>query len=103
MKKMRGITLIALIVTVIILLILAGISINLIGGSNGISSRASSSVDKNNMETAKEQVTFKISEYQSDYYDGKYVSREIGQEVQAGDWIYEKCNYFAQRQRRGRF
>ena len=42
-RKMRGITLIALVVTIIVLLILAGVSIQLIGGSNGILNRASRS------------------------------------------------------------
>lgn len=40
MKKQRGITLIALIITIIILLILAGVSINLVLGNNGILSNA---------------------------------------------------------------
>ena len=36
MKKENGITIVALVVTIIILIILAGISINLILGDNGI-------------------------------------------------------------------
>ncbi len=35
-KKERGITLVALVVTVVVLLILAGVSISLILGNNGI-------------------------------------------------------------------
>lgn len=56
-QKNYGITLISLIVTIIILLILAGISIGLISGSDGILGRATASVDKTNIEVAKEQVT----------------------------------------------
>ena len=36
MKKQTGITLIALVITIIILIILAGVSINLVVGDNGI-------------------------------------------------------------------
>lgn len=38
--KQRGITLIALVVTIVVLLILAGVSINALFGNNGIISRA---------------------------------------------------------------
>ena len=39
-KQERGITLVALVVTIVVLLILAGISLNLVLGQNGIISRA---------------------------------------------------------------
>ena len=35
-RKMKGITLVALVVTVVVLLILAGVSLNLVLGENGI-------------------------------------------------------------------
>lgn len=40
MSKNRGITLISLVVTIIILIILAGVSINLVLGENGIIKKA---------------------------------------------------------------
>ena len=40
MNKNRGITLVALVVTIIVLLILAGISISMLTGQNGIIKRA---------------------------------------------------------------
>ena len=39
-KQVKGITLIALVVTIIVLLILAGVALNLTIGQNGIISRA---------------------------------------------------------------
>ena len=39
-KEMKGITLVALVVTIVILLILAGVSINLVLGNNGIIAKA---------------------------------------------------------------
>lgn len=44
-KKTRGITLIALVVTIIVLLILAGVAINLSIGNNGIFKRAQNATD----------------------------------------------------------
>ena len=40
MRKNKGITLVALVVTIVVLLILAGVSINLVLGNNGIIARA---------------------------------------------------------------
>lgn len=55
MKDTRGITLIALIVTIIILLILAGVSLNMIMGENGILKRAAKVADDYAEATQKEQ------------------------------------------------
>ena len=46
MKKNKGITLVALVVTIVVLLILAGVSINLVLGNNGIIARAKSAETK---------------------------------------------------------
>lgn len=51
MKNRRGITLVALVITMIVLIILAGISINLILGENGILKRAK--IAKEEYEDAK--------------------------------------------------
>ena len=53
MKNDKGITLVALVVTIIVLIILAGISINLVLGDNGIITIAKKS--KENTELAKIQ------------------------------------------------
>ena len=52
MKKCRGITLIALVITIIVLLILAGVSLSLIAGENGILKRATGAVSQNRKATA---------------------------------------------------
>ncbi len=46
MKKNKGITLVALVVTIVVLLILAGVSINLVLGNNGIIAKAKSAETK---------------------------------------------------------
>ena len=47
-RKVKGITLIALVVTVIVLLILAGVAINLTVGDNGLFKRAQNAADAGN-------------------------------------------------------
>ena len=56
MKKQNGITLIALVITIIVLLILAGISINAVIGENGIATKAKQARDKTREAQLKEQI-----------------------------------------------
>ena len=62
MKKSQGITLIALVITIIILLIIAGISIGVLSGNNGLLSRAKMSKTITQIANAKEEVNLAISE-----------------------------------------
>ena len=55
-NKSRGITLIALVVTIIILLILAGISISMLTGQNGILNRAQEAKEKTQVANEKEAI-----------------------------------------------
>ena len=68
MKKQNGITLIALVITIIVLLILAGVSISMISGDDGIISRASSASEKTNQATTEE---IEKLEDTKDYIDQK--------------------------------
>ncbi len=56
MRKNKGITLIALVITIIVLLILAGVSIATLLGENGILNQATKAVEKTNSATEKEKV-----------------------------------------------
>ncbi len=62
MKEKKGITLIALVITIIVLLILAGVSISAIQGEDGIISSAQESVDKNKNEGIKEQIKLELND-----------------------------------------
>ena len=66
MKSKRGITLIALVVTIVVLLILAGVSISMLSGENGIITQAENSSIKNDNGTVLESLRLKISEYIAD-------------------------------------
>ena len=58
----KGITLIALVITIIVLLILAGISISMLTGENGILNRASEAKEKTVV--AQEEKTQKLQGYE---------------------------------------
>lgn len=59
-KKDKGITLIALVVTIVVLLILAGVSIKMLGGENGIITQASDAKDKTEQARVEELVSVAI-------------------------------------------
>lgn len=67
-KRDKGITLISLVVTIIVLIILAGIGINLILGYNGIVKKAQTAASDTKKETAKEVMNLKITTAQIDSY-----------------------------------
>ena len=72
MKNKRGITLIALIITIIILLILAGVSLNAIVGENGILTQAQKASKNTNYASEKEAIEFVVSDVKTDLLvDGK--------------------------------
>ena len=54
--KQNGITLIALVITIIVLLILAGVSIATLTGDNGILTRASDAKEQTEIAEIKEQI-----------------------------------------------
>jgi len=63
MKKENGITLIALVITIIVLIILAGVSINLVLGDNGIITKAKWAKKTYGEEAVREKVTLILGEY----------------------------------------
>ena len=67
-SKNKGITLIALVVTIIVLLILAGISINMLTGQNGILNRAAEAKNATGEAQNKEELEMAISSLGMDYY-----------------------------------
>ena len=57
----KGITLIALVITIIVLLILAGVSIAMLTGQNGILTQSSNSKDKTNAAEVAERVNMELN------------------------------------------
>ena len=72
-KKTKGITLVALVVTIIVLLILAGVAINFTIGEDGIFKRAQNAVDLYSEAAAKEKLEIMYAGY---LIDGGYKDTE---------------------------
>ena len=64
LKEKRGITLVALVVTIVVLLILAGVSLNLVLGNEGILTRSKESKTKTEIAEVKEKAQLDITEIQ---------------------------------------
>ena len=77
MKNQKGITLVALVITIIVLLILAGVSISLVVGNNGVLTQASGAVKTNEKATARQEVQMAAADSsveKKDYFTTTYFS-----------------------------
>ena len=79
LKERKGITLIALVITIIVLLILAGVSIAMLTGENGILTRAKSEKTRTENASAEEKVKLAIMGVIAD--DGQITVAELKTEV----------------------
>lgn len=66
MRNQKGITLIALVITIIVLLILAGVSIAMLTGQNGILTRANDSKDETTYAEIEERMGMAIQSVYAD-------------------------------------
>ena len=73
-NEKRGITLIALVVTIIVLLILAGISISMLTGQNGVLNRAKGAKEEYSNSTEKEQLQLSYN---------SAITRKLGESITA--------------------
>ena len=81
----RGITLIALVVTIIVLLILAGVSLNAIVGDNGIITNAQRAKEKHIYASEREFLEQKIVYYQAREINKSEMSKLIGRKLSKKD------------------
>ena len=77
LKREKGITLIALVVTIVVLLILAGISISMLTGENGIVKRATESKLETRAATVEERKNLWKIEQKSDDYVGESTAQRL--------------------------
>lgn len=69
MKEQKGITLIALVITIIVLLILAGVSIAMLTGENGILKKATTAKEASQVAEVVEAVKLGVAEIKADELD----------------------------------
>ena len=67
-NKNKGVTLVALVVTIIILLILAGVTINMLLGENGIIKQATKSINETKKASLQEEIELTLASWYTDYY-----------------------------------
>ena len=81
-KENKGITLIALVITIIVLLILAGVTVVTLTGDNGLLQKAQNAGEQSKTAEAEEQIKLLYAEYQiSKYAEGN---------MSAGDYLKEQ-------------
>ena len=71
MKQQKGITLIALVITIIVLLILAGVTIAMLSGNNSAPQKATEAAQKDAIASAKDEIQERLLKY----YDTTYVNK----------------------------
>ena len=88
MRNQRGITLIALVITIIVLLILAGVSIAMLTGDNGILKKASNSATETNLAADKEAAITDLNAAYTAYMEAKYATSSSSADIAAFNvWI----------------
>ena len=70
MKEQKGITLIALVITIIVLLILAGVSIAMLTGDNGILTKANTSKTETTKAEVAERINMELNAVYADVLSG---------------------------------
>ena len=81
MKNQKGVTLIALVVTIVVLLILAGVAIAMLRGDNGILTETTKAASETKIGEATEAVSNAINELTTEFYDKKYVTNTAGSDT----------------------
>lgn len=83
-KDVKGITLIALVITIIVLLILAAVSIAMLTGENGLLKKATKAKEENKLAQAKEQINLMLQEYR--------IERDTGSNKSFENFLQDKKN-----------
>ena len=73
LKNERAITLIALVITIIVLLILAGVTIAMLSGNNSAPQKATEAAQKDAIAAAKDEIAMEAQEALLNYYNNTYV------------------------------
>ena len=93
--KINGITLIALVVTIIILLIVSGITINGLTGSNSTPDKVGETKQKRDIGVAQDQIGLMVLNAKTEAYVGTETTNSVGRTVikAVAEQIQEKNQY----------
>ena len=86
MKKQTGITLVALVISVIVILILSGVTLNAVVGDNGVLTRAQNAKLDSEEVAILEELELMLYEYNSSEFIGQSegVAEFLGKKKEAG-------------------
>ena len=92
-KTNKGITLIALVISIIVLLILAGVTISALSGENGILQRSTDAKRETEKGDARDRITMTLAELQMERYTGTqsmedFLNSKFDSVVDNGDGTY---------------
>ena len=84
LKENKGVTLVALVITIIVLLILAGVTLSMVMGDSGIFSKANKASSETTISSAKDAVRLATLEAVTDQYtDNGSIGTAITSEAEA--------------------
>lgn len=89
-NNQKGITLVALVITIIVLLILAAVTIMALSGDNGILNRASQSKINTQLADLKDSFNTVAAEGITEYYNSKYVAGNNTEASTLQSTVYDK-------------
>ena len=97
MKNTKGITLIALVITIIVLLILAGVSISMLSGDNSILNKAAEAKNQNEDKSLKEETQIVVSgrliEKKTTGTNAKTLEEELREKISSAEITRSKWKY----------
>ena len=67
-KQAKGITLVSLVITIIVMLILAGVSLSMVMGENSVLDQATQAVDETERGTVKDEISIGVGAVQTKYF-----------------------------------
>ena len=79
-KSNKGVTLVALVITIIVLLILAGVSISLIAGDNGILTKGKKAADETEIKNVESAFSLAVGSVQANFFDDQVNNMSVKQE-----------------------
>ena len=90
--KNKGITLIALVITIIVLLILAGVTIAMLSGDNSAPQKATEAAQKDAIAGAKDEIAMEVQEALLNYYNNIYVEGDGTNEKRIQEVVNEAAS-----------
>ena len=87
-KSNKGITLVSLVITIIVMLILAGVSLNMVTGDSSVLQQADRAVKESEIAAEMEEITLAVNGYRIKQYSGGDVE-ELAKELEDNSWCQD--------------